>query len=456
MSVGSVKLERQVPEWRLWASLGILIIFYVMAYVDRALLPLMVEPIQADLGISDIQMGLLQGCAFTLIYAGSGLPLAWLADRTSRRRIIFWGSVVWSTSAMLCGLSRNFPMLFMARAAVGAGESGLAPSAQGLIASIFPRKKLAFAQAVYGQSSSLGGGLALAIGGVSLAALTARGGLTLPILGHLEAWQAMFFIAGLIGLPLSLLIWLVHEPRRVAVADGGQPPGTVREFMVLLKQQRRLVVAHMLGFPLCALVIYSQAAWMPAFLMRRHELDIAQVGLIIGILNMTFGAGGSLAQGLLSDWLARRGVHDAYYRVQMGGILIGGPALILAYLSPTPALAIACMAVFECTFSAFGGTAPAALSMMMPNSARSKLLALYWLTMGLMGCAGPLLTATLTTFLFHDRTMVGYSLVIVTAVFSPIAFGALWMGLKPLRQVVQVRIEEERLEAAAEARPPQP
>jgi MFS family permease len=451
MVMGAGALRRDDAEWRAWISLGVLIVFYVLAYVDRAMLPLLVEPIQADLGLNDIQIGVLQGCAFSLIYGLTGLPMGWAADRFSRRNIIFGGAVFWSISATMCGLARNFGMLFLARSGVGAGESCLAPSAQSLIATIFPRRKLAFALAVYGQSASLGGGLALAIGGVSIAALTAQGGLTVPVVGHLQPWQAMFFICGLAGLPLSALIFLVREPRRVPASEGGEPPGTLREFVGILGRERRLVASHLIGFPACALMIYAISAWTPAFLSRKFGLEVAQIGLIIGVLNAGFGAAGNMGVGLLADWLVKRGVHDAYYRVQMAGILIGAPAVAAAFLMPHPALTIACLAVFECTLSAFGGISPAALNLMVPNNARAKLLAIYWLIMGLTGCAGPVIVATLTTFLFQDRTMVGGSVAILVAVISPIAFTALWIGRAPLARVVQARNEADRLATESSA-----
>ena len=97
----------------------------------------------------------------------------------------------------------------------------------------------------------------------------------------------------------------MREPRRIPVAEGGEPPGTLPQFFAILKRERRLVAAHLIGFPSCALIIYSVAAWTPAFLIRRYGIDIAQVGLIIGLLNATFGASGNMAVGLLADWLVQ-------------------------------------------------------------------------------------------------------------------------------------------------------
>ena len=129
----------------------------------------------------------------------------------------------------------------------------------------------------------------------------------------------------------------------------------------------------------------------------------------------------------------------------MAGILIGGPAIVGTFLAPNLAVTIACLAIFECTFSAFGGISPAALNLMVPNNARAKLLAVYWLVMGGVGCIGPVIVATITTYLFHDRTMVGGSVAIVIAIFAPIAFLALWTGLKPLARVVKTRNEADAL-----------
>ena len=128
---------------RSWYVVGVLTVAYTFSYIDRSVLGLMVGPIRAELGISDTQFSLLQGFAFAIFYTLLGIPIAWLADRASRRNIISAGIAVWSLTTALCGLARTFGAMFVARVGVGVGEAALSPAAYSMIADLFPREKRA-------------------------------------------------------------------------------------------------------------------------------------------------------------------------------------------------------------------------------------------------------------------------------------------------------------------------
>jgi MFS family permease len=142
-----------------WYAVVILVIAFIFSFVDRIIIAMLVEPLKQDLGLSDTQLGLLQGLAFAVFYAAVGIPIGRLADRYSRRAIIAWGIFFWSLMTAVCGLARSFWELFLARVGVGVGEAALSPAAYSMIADYFPREKLGRALGVYQSGAFFGAGL---------------------------------------------------------------------------------------------------------------------------------------------------------------------------------------------------------------------------------------------------------------------------------------------------------
>ena len=197
-----------------WYVVAVLMLAYVCSFVDRQVLALMVPAVRRDLGISDTQMSLLMGLSFALFYSILGLPIGRLADRSSRRRIIVWGIAVWSVMTALCGAARNYWQLFLARMGVGVGEAALSPPAYSLIADYFPKDRLGTAIGVYSLGIYLGSGLAMMLGGWVTGRVAAAAMWTLPLIGEVRPWQAVFFVIGLPGLLLALWVGTLREPAR--------------------------------------------------------------------------------------------------------------------------------------------------------------------------------------------------------------------------------------------------
>ena len=179
---------------------GLLTIAYVFSFIDRYVLGLLIEPIKADLGLTDTQIGLLLGPAFAIFYATMGLPLGWLADRKSRVKIVAVGIAVWSIATAASGLARNFSQMFIARMSIGVGEATLSPCAMSIISDSFPPEKRSRPIAVYTMALSVGAGFASLLGGGGPDLGEIGGSVTLPVIGELAPWQATFFIVGLPGL----------------------------------------------------------------------------------------------------------------------------------------------------------------------------------------------------------------------------------------------------------------
>jgi MFS family permease len=195
-----------------WYVVGVLTLAYILSFIDRQIITLMIGPIKQDLGLTDTQMSYLIGLSFALFYTVFGFLIALAADRYNRRNIVTAGIVVWSVMTAFCGLAKGYGQLFLARMGVGFGEGALSPSALSMISDYFPREKLARAISVYSMGIAVGSGIALLVGGSIIHLVSSAATVTLPLVGELRPWQAAFVIVALPGLPLALLMLTVREP----------------------------------------------------------------------------------------------------------------------------------------------------------------------------------------------------------------------------------------------------
>ena len=177
-----------------WYVVFALTAIYMLSFVDRQILGLLVAPMKRDLGLSDTKVGLLQGLAFGVFYTLVGLPLGRLADTRNRRNLIAAGVVAWSFFTSSCSVARSFFTLFLARMGVGVGEATLSPSAYSLISDYFPKDRLGTAISVYYMGVFFGSSLSLLVTGAVLDALAHTPFLTLPLLGTIPAWRVVFLV----------------------------------------------------------------------------------------------------------------------------------------------------------------------------------------------------------------------------------------------------------------------
>lgn len=288
------------PAWpspaRGWWVAVVLMLANTLAFVDRQALALLVQPIKADLGISDTAISLLYGLSFTLFYVAVGLPIARIADRSNRRNIVAGAILVWSVATSLCGMARSFTSLFAARVGVGAGEGGLTPAAYSLLSDYFPRDRLPLAMGIYQVGIYLGSASALVIGGVVFAHLPPGGTVMLPVLGAMKGWQLVFLLLGLPGLVLAAVTMTLREPvRRGAGVTQASVP--LAQFFAHVGARRRAYVGIMLGFALMVLVGNGTAVWIPAFLQRSFGWTTAEVGRFYGPVVFVCGTAGALTGG---------------------------------------------------------------------------------------------------------------------------------------------------------------
>jgi len=413
---------------RAWGTVFALLLAYIVSFADRQIMSLLVGPIKADLKLSDTEYSLLAGLAFALFFTLMGLPFGRLADRATRKVIVAIGALAGGVAALTAGLASGFAQLFGARVFAGTADAALGPSAFSMLADLFPPSKRGRAFSIYSLGIYIGAGIAFGAGGVIVGMVAETPMTTLPLLGTLKSWQAVFFVIAIPALVLAPLLLLIKEPARRGMASASGEI-SIRETIAYVWARRGLFAPFFIGFGIVVLAGFATLAWTPEFFIRRFGMSARDAGVNIGMTMVFAGSVGVLAGGWYVDWMARRGHKDA---VLIAGILAAGGGLIpgvLFPLMPTADLAQLMLApVFF--FGAFAsGAAPSAIGAVTPNEMRGQVSALYLLVINLLGIGlGPTVPALMTDFVFGDEAMLGQSLAWTAAITGLPAIALLWMA----------------------------
>ncbi len=425
------KKEESASSVYPWVVVGFLTAIYTVAFIDRQILNLLVDPIKRSLVLSDTEVSLLQGLAFTSAYVLFSPFFGRLADRANRRNILVAGAIIWSLGTISCGLSQDYWTLFTSRFVVGAAEACVSPAAWSMMSDYFDRKRLPRAMSVFLIGPYLGAGLALVFGGLLIGAadrLIAQ----YAILSALEPWQFVFVAIGIPGVLLGLATLAVREPpRRGPGEEGGKAEVyTLRETLAFFWAGRAFFGRFYAAMTAIIIVLYALPAWMPAFLMRRHGADSATMGLEYGALVLVMGTVGVLTGPVIGRWIESRGYEG-------GTVIVAGiaavalvPASIALSLAPTYGTALAAAAVATFFFSMPQAMAASALQLASPNGMRGLASAMYVFLVAVVGLGiAPTIVALFTDVVFKDPAKVGVSLSIVCATSA--AVGA-WLAFRAL------------------------
>ncbi len=415
-----------------WFVVIVLMLLYIFSFIDRMIIALLVEPIKADLALTDTDIGLLHGLAFALFYTFVGVLIARLADNWNRTKLIAIGVLLWGLATAACGLAGSFATLFMARIMVGVGEATLSPAAYSLISDYFPPEKRARAMSVYTSGIYFGVGAALIFGGIVIGMVGSTGGIDLPIVGTVQAWQAVFFAVGLPGVFFFVLVRLfVREPERREISET---PPTFAAFRRYFAQRRALYMSHFIGFSFMVLYSYSFSAWTPAVLSRNYGFTPAESGLWLGLVILLSAPAGIMVGSFLSQRLVGKFGKGAALQVGVYAAVAGLIPAVLFPLAPTALLALIMMGVTQFMISLPFGVAPAALHEVTPNQYRGQIIAIYLFFVNIIGLGtGPMIVGLITDYGFKDETAVGYSLLILALVFMPLSGFILARGAKRFR-----------------------
>ncbi len=420
-----------------WYVLALLIVAYVVAFIDRGILALLVNPIKAELGLSDVQMSWLMGPAFGIFYATLGIPIAMLADRYSRRNIIVIGVALWSAATAACGLAWSYVSLFVARMMVGVGEATLTPSAYSIIPDYFPRKAALRAVGLYTIGQSIGAGLAFLAGGQVILLVSQAGDVEWPIVGRLQPWQMVFVILGVVGVALAAVMLSIREPVRrgfASATSAGQKAVPLADTITFLSSHWRSFAAIFVGNSVVTTVGYSYF-WLPTIFERTWQVDAAQAGIYYGATLAIGGPLGVIGGSRLSEVLYARGRSEAPYLIFAASIVCTLPFAIWLPLATSATMAIVALAPVILGLAVASATSSAALVHIAPAEFRAQISAVYLLVISLAGLfLGPPSVAALTDYVFRDESMIRYSLLIVTCCIGPVGVAALWLGRKSYRE----------------------
>lgn len=445
-------MARQTPlAQRAWLTVGILFLAGILSVIDRSAINLLVDPLKADLGVTDEQIGLLQGLAFGLFYACMGVPMGMAADRFSRRNLIAFGITVWSLATIASGFAHSFGELFAARLLVGFGEAALSPAAISLIADLFRPERRGRPIAVFMTGQGLANGIAISVTGVILTAAAAGAFAGMPLIGGLAAWRLAFLLFGSAGLIVAAtLLVLTREPARQTVATGPRRAPGAEEARYFWRNRAVLLPLY-LGFAICFTVAYGASAWAPTMLMRGYGATPAFLAAWLGPMAMAFSAIGPLIGGTLLDRSMRAGRPMGRFVILTLGPLFAIPS-VLAVMAGEKHLAALLVASSAAVFSVVGTVMLATLQSVVPPQMRGSAVSLTLVLNTLLGAAlGPLLVASLTQRVLGDDAQVGWAIVIVCLPCLIAASGLYALARRRMRAALEQDAGECARLLAAEA-----
>jgi predicted MFS family arabinose efflux permease len=429
--------DRFTPGYARYA-LGVLALVYVVNFVDRQVLSILLESIKLDLGLSDVQLGLLSGTAFGLFYATLGIPIARLADIFSRKWVIVASLTVWSGMTALCGTASSFAALLAYRVGVGVGEAGGSPPSHAMLSDLFPPERRGAAMGVF----SLGVPIGILVGFMA-------GGWLDETLG----WRTAFVVVGLPGLLFSVLVaFTVREPPR-GLADGvvgSEHSHTAREVIEFLWRSRSFRHTA-LGGALYAFVGYSFVTWAPSFLKRSHGMESGEVGTWLALIIGIGGGVGVWAGGWLSDIWSR---SDPRGRAFLPAIAMWAslPFWIAVYLAQGTGLALALMVPPAALGLMYQAPCLAVTQGLSTPAMRATAGAVLLFVINLVGLAmGPALTGLISDSLEPQlgADSLRYALLIVSMVLV-FAGDQFWRASRTLAADLEF-VQRVQAEQAAEA-----
>ncbi|UNK43271.1 MFS transporter [Luteimonas sp. S4-F44] len=342
--------------------LGVLTAIYLVNFIDRQILSILLPQVKAEFDLSDTVLGLLVGPTFALFYATMGLPLALLADRVNRRRLIAASLALFSAMTIACGLVAQFWQLAVARVLTGVGEAGTGPASQTMITDLYPPERRARAQAVYATGANLGVLVAFAAGGA---------------IAHAWGWRIAFIAAGLPGLALTLVLLATvrdpkrgaHDPARAAQQDA---PGFATVMVQLWRSRAFRYTA--LGASSTCFTAYALGSFFPLFLDRSHGMSTRDIGIVMALIMGVCGGLATYTAGYFADRLGRRD-QRWYAYIPALAALAPLPLAPICFLARDTGIALAAAIVPLSLTAAFIGPTIAVVQRLVPLRSRATAVA---------------------------------------------------------------------------------
>jgi predicted MFS family arabinose efflux permease len=402
-----------------WTVLIMLTLVYTFNFIDRQILVILQEPIKADLGLSDAQLGLLTGFSFALVYVTAGIPIAWLADRANRRNIVVASLAFWSLMTALSGLVQNYGQLLAARLGVGIGEAGGSPPSHSMISDYFPLNNRGTALSFYSMGIYIGILFGFAAGGW---------------IAENFGWRNAFFVIGIPGILYAVaVLWVVKEPRRGQYDQAAAlAQSSLSETLARLRSRPTFWYLSV-GCAFTSFVAYGNGNFMPSFLMRNHGLSLADVGVILGLISGLSGATGTFLGGFLADRMAARDMRWYVWIPILGGLSAMIPAYYTLFGGNT-VLIVAAMIPSQILSALYLGPCIATCHNLVSPGMRAMASAILFFVLNLIGLGlGPLTVGILSDVYaepFGENNLRYAMATALTISFVGVYF--LWLGARNL------------------------
>jgi MFS family permease len=419
------KLPRSTSNF--WA-LAVLTSISICGFIDRILMQTLVEPVKAEFGLSDFQIGLVAGLAFAVLNVVLGLWIARIAERRRRITLVSIGTVLWSIATAACGWANNFIQLVLSRVGVGVGEAVGLPASASIISDYFPKSKRSTVMSVLSLAPPIGAFIGFVIGGY---------------IAQEYGWRTTFWIAAIPGFFLAALVtFSVGEPLRGQFDSLGEKTDEVPSFISVLRRTwDRHSLRHLLtGSVIASVVGFGVNAFLAAFLMRRFGFSLAEAGVIAGIIASLPASVSMICAGWLTDRIGKRDAR-AYGFIPGISLLVAAPVYMLAVTRTDSMYAVILLGVATLFMYTYIGPTLGVFQNMMHPRMRATSSAFNGMLYSLIGNGlGPVLVGALSDYYAPDKTQtgIGEGLMIALAVT---AVGYLWAAYHYMRATRNLRNE---------------
>ena len=436
-----------------WYVVVLMMFFYVLSFMDRQIIAVLLDPIKDDLALSDVQISLIGGVSFGLFYSVVGIFMGRLADSMNRPVLIAAGVFIWSLTTALCGLASKFWQLLVLRMGVGLGEAALLPSTLSLLKDYFPPHRIATPTSVFLFGAPIGIGLAFAAGGfmytVAQGIVAADGWEDVFFVGGSAAWKLVLLFLGVVGMIMTLGMATVREPRTTSAAAQqlqadrslkAAEAAAMPEVKAYAARHWLPIMSLYVGMALISLAAYAQGFWDVSYLIRTFGGDRGNVAFMYGMVQMFAGMAGMFLGGFTADKLTARGVEGSSFKLVILGSAIATPFAFAYALVDAEQLSLWLMVGTIFGTNICFACAASAMQRMYPVAMLGLAAGIYFFMSNAVGLmVGPTVVAAITDYGFGDPQKVGYSLSIVGGASRLLAFLVFIVGLASYVKLLRER-----------------
>ena len=427
-----------------WYAVCMVSLVTLCGQLDFGLMQLLIQPIKVSTHMTDTQIGLLMGAAYSAVYLACGVPMARIADRSRRTFVLAGGMTIWSIGTALCGFAQNFWQFAVFRGMMGGAISVKGPTTVSIIPDLVPRAKLARAFGIYNVALIAGQSLSLIVGGLLLGALLHRMPINVFGLQIRQAWQMVFILMGLPGMVIAAIVALtVPEPARQGRTNPGSAPMLEVLRFMFLGPAARIFIPTMIGTALAGILLGGVGGWRAAFFARTYHMGAHVYGPLSGSISLITAPIGVIIGAWVAERMHRRWI-DSHLRLAVVVHALTMPFYILSPLMPTFQLALGCQFVMGILMMVSAPSQLAAMQIVTPNAMRAQVNAIYMITISVLGTGlGPSVVALMTDYVFHAEADLRYAMMTLAAICTPISLVCLIMTVKPYGRLYRQITEAE-------------